>query len=161
MNKRTQTHTHAVNGRINTHKLGDYHWKQKLNTHKCQYIHVLCVSTLRVSTHTRAHTFTLNNSNSFFGIISFKVNKQNKWCDKHRWDEEQVTWVMERSDHLYGVTVDGLPTACRLHRSAHLQNVVWHISCSPRTVPHLPPLLPVIQHLITNHIIHSMCQSIT
>ncbi len=54
--------------------------------------------------------------------------------------------------HLYGVAVDGLPAARHVHRPADLQDVVWHISRSARPVLHLPPLLPVIQHLTTNQI---------
>lgn len=53
--------------------------------------------------------------------------------------------MMRSGTYLYGVAVDGLPSP--LPAAADLQDVVGHVAGRPGAVPHLPPLLPVVQHL--------------
>lgn len=51
------------------------------------------------------------------------------------------------ASYLYGVAVDGLPSAAGVHGFGDLQDVVWHVAGHPATVTHLPPLFPVVQNL--------------
>lgn len=45
------------------------------------------------------------------------------------------------------MAVDGFSSARDVHGFGAIQDVVGHIAGRPRTVPDLPPLLPVIKHL--------------
>lgn len=91
---------------------------------------------------------TLNNSNSFFGIMSFSDEKWHTDEGKRRsrggW---RVRCWRRWGAYLDGMAVDRISTAVHLHGSGDLQDVVWHIAGFSAAVPNLPPLLPVIQNL--------------